>query len=147
MKRASTGRWSIPRRDWRWGGSSRRIGRLPPAAPTIVTNVSSRIKGLALIPIQDTEAALQELRRAVKDLRMVGAMLPSNGEGIKGHFGSKIYWPIYEETEKFGCPLAVRVGSLHHLGMIRSACIMPSTRSAILRDYGASGSDVVVRHV
>ena len=74
-------------------------------------------------------------------------MLPSNGEGIKGHFGSKIYWPIYEETEKFGCPLAVRVGSLHHLGMIRSACIMPSTRSAILRDYGASGSDVVVRHV
>ena len=86
-----------------WGGSSRRIGRLPPAAPTIVTNVSSRIKGLALIPIQDTEAALQELRRAVKDLRMVGAMLPSNGEGIKGHFGSKIYWPIYEETEKFGC--------------------------------------------
>ena len=81
------------------------------------TNVSSRIKGIALIPIQDTDAAVQELRRAVKDLGMVGAMLPSNGEGIKGHFGSKIYWPIYEEAEKLGCPLAVHVGSLHHLGM------------------------------
>src|SRR4030095_1969393 len=50
------------------------------------TNVSSRIKGMALIPIQDTEAACAELRRAVKELGMAGAMLPSNGEGIKGHF-------------------------------------------------------------
>jgi predicted TIM-barrel fold metal-dependent hydrolase len=81
------------------------------------TNVSSRIKGMALIPIQDTEAACAELRRAVKELGMAGAMLPSNGEGIKGHFGSKIYWPIYEEAEKLNAPLAVHVGALHHLGM------------------------------
>ena len=105
MKSASAGQWSIPRRDWLWGELSLRIGRLPPAAPTIgwlyekFTNVSSRINGIALIPIQDTEAAVQELRRAVKDLGLVGAMLPSNRESIKGHFGSKIYWPIYEEAE------------------------------------------------
>src|SRR6266536_6015298 len=72
---------------------------------------------MALIPIQDTEAACAELRRAVKELGMAGAMLPSNGEGIKGHLGSKIYWPIYEEAEKLGSPLAVHVGCLHHLGM------------------------------
>ncbi len=76
-----------------------------------------RIIGMALIPIQDTEAACAELRRAVKELGMAGAMLPSNGEGIKGHFGSKIYWPIYEEAEKLNAPLAVHVGALHHLGM------------------------------
>src|SRR5688500_1592884 len=35
----------------------------------------------------------------------------------RGHFGAKIYWPIYEEAEKLDCPLAVHVGSLHHLGM------------------------------
>jgi len=81
------------------------------------TNVSPRIKGMALIPIQDTEAAVVELRRAVKELGMAGAMLPSNGEGIKGHLGSKIYWPIYQEAEKLGAPLAVHVGALHHLGM------------------------------
>jgi predicted TIM-barrel fold metal-dependent hydrolase len=81
------------------------------------THVSSRIKGMALIPIQDPQAAVNELRRAIKELGMVGAMLPSNGEGIKGHLGSKIYWPIYEEAEKLGCPLAVHVGCLHHLGM------------------------------
>ena len=81
------------------------------------TSVTPRIKGIALIPIQDTDAAVAELRRAVQELGMIGAMLPSNGEGIKGHFGSKIYWPIYEEAEKLDVPLAVHVGALHHLGM------------------------------
>ena len=38
-------------------------------------------------------------------------------QGIKGHFGAKIYWPIYEEAEKLNVPLAVHVGALHHLGM------------------------------
>jgi predicted TIM-barrel fold metal-dependent hydrolase len=81
------------------------------------TKVTPRIKGMALIPIQDTQAACEELRRAVKELGMAGAMLPSNGEGIKGHYGSKIYWPIYQEAEKLDAPLAVHVGALHHLGM------------------------------
>jgi hypothetical protein len=41
------------------------------------TRVTPRIKGVALIPIQDTEAAAAELRRALKELGMVAAMLPS----------------------------------------------------------------------
>lgn len=81
------------------------------------TKVAPRIKGMALVPIQDVEAAIEEMRRAVRELGMVGVMLPSNGEGIKGHYGSKIYWPLYEEAEKLDCPLAVHVGALHHLGM------------------------------
>src|SRR5213594_2187003 len=78
---------------------------------------SPRIKGMALIPVQDVDAAVEELRRAVKQLGMCGAMLPSTGEGIKAHFGAKIYWPIYEEIEKLGCCLAVHGGCHHHLGM------------------------------
>ena len=81
------------------------------------TRHNPRIKGMALIPIQDTQAACEELQRAMTQLGMAGAMLPSNGEGIKGHFGSKIYWPIYEECEKLNAPLGVHVGALHHLGM------------------------------
>src|SRR5499433_2841467 len=41
----------------------------------------------------------------------------SKSSRIKGHLGSKIYWPIYQEAEKLGVPLAVHVGALHHLGM------------------------------
>ncbi|MFQ5902915.1 MAG: amidohydrolase family protein, partial [Candidatus Binatia bacterium] len=80
-------------------------------------NVSPRTKGMALIPIQDVDEAILEVRRAVRDLGMVGAMLPSNGEGISGHLGAKIYWPIYEEAEKLGCCLAIHGGCHHHLGM------------------------------
>lgn len=76
-----------------------------------------RLRGMALIPFQDIDAAVAELRRAVRDLGMLGGMLPSNGEAIQGHLGNRIYWPLYEEAEKLGCALAVHVGCLHQLGL------------------------------
>src|SRR5688572_7628471 len=57
--------------------------------------VSPRLKGVALIPMQDVSAAVEELRRAVKELGMVSAMIPSNG--LTRHVSHKEYWPIYEE--------------------------------------------------
>ena len=80
-------------------------------------NKNSRLKGAALIPFQDIDAARLELRRAVRELGMLGGMLPSNGEAIQGHLGNRIYWPLYEEAEKLGCALAVHVGCLHHMGL------------------------------
>jgi predicted TIM-barrel fold metal-dependent hydrolase len=71
---------------------------------------------MALIPFQNVDAGIAELRRAVKELGMLGGMLPSNGEAIQGHW-KKIYWPLYEEAEKLGCALAVHVGCLHHMGL------------------------------
>src|SRR5262250_906214 len=66
-------------------------------------NSSPRLRGVALLPFQNVDAAVIELRRAVKELGMLGGMLPSNGEAIQGHLGTKTYWPIYEEAEKLGC--------------------------------------------
>jgi hypothetical protein len=63
------------------------------------------------------EEAVRELHRAVTQLGLCGAMLPSNGEGIRTHLGAKVYWPIYEEAEKLGCSLAVHGGCHHHFGM------------------------------
>ena len=40
-------------------------------------NASPRIKGMALIPVQDVDVAVKELGRAVKELGMCGATLPS----------------------------------------------------------------------
>lgn len=84
------------------------------------------LKGMALIPFQDVEAAIEELRRAVRELGMLGGMLPSNGEAIQGHLGNKIYWPLYEEAEKLGCALAVHVGCLHHMGLDSFATYYPA---------------------
>ncbi len=87
---------------------------------------NSRLEGVALIPFQDIDAAISELRRAVKELGMLGGMLPSNGEAIQGHLGNKIYWPLYEEAEKLGCALAVHVGCLHHMGLDSFATYYPA---------------------
>lgn len=89
-------------------------------------NKSVRLRGMALLPFQDVEAAISELRRAVKELGMLGGMLPSNGEAIQGHFGNKIYWPLYGEAERLGCALAVHVGCLHRMGFDSFATYYPA---------------------
>ena len=73
-----------------------------------------RLKGIALIPLQDPEAAVAELRRAVEQQGMVGALLPSTG--LKSHLGDKMYWPVYTEAERLGCCLAVHGGAHSGLG-------------------------------
>lgn len=81
--------------------------------------VDERFQGMALIPMQEPDAAVEELRRAVRELGMRGAMLPSNG--LKTHLGSKEYWPIYAEAEKLGCALAIHGGVHENFGMDRLA--------------------------
>ena len=76
---------------------------------------SERFKGIALIPMQDVDAAVKELRRAVLDLGMLGGMIPSNG--LAGTVGNKQYWPIYAEAEKLGCVLSVHGGVHFKMGL------------------------------
>ncbi len=70
---------------------------------------NSRFKGMAILPMQDPQEAAKELRRAVTELGMLGAMMPSNG--LAHPLGSKMYWPIYEEANNLGCCLAVHGGA------------------------------------
>jgi predicted TIM-barrel fold metal-dependent hydrolase len=76
---------------------------------------SPRFKGIALVPLQEPDAAVEELRRAVRDLGMVGAMMPTTG--LKAHLGSKEYWPVYREAEALGCCLGLHGGAHSGLGM------------------------------
>jgi len=79
------------------------------------TRDNPKLKGVALIPMQDPQAAVAELRRAVTELGFVTAMLPANG--LTHHLGDKFYWPIYEEAERLGVPLAVHGGNHSNFGM------------------------------
>lgn len=74
-----------------------------------------RFKGMAIIPMQDPSEAAKELHRAVTELGMLGAMLPSNG--LAQPLGSKAYWPVYEEANSLGCPLAVHGGCHDRFGL------------------------------
>jgi predicted TIM-barrel fold metal-dependent hydrolase len=70
---------------------------------------------MALIPFQDPAAAVQELRRVVKDLGFVGAMVPSTGLPL--HLGHEYYWPIYQAAQELDCALGVHGGSAKGFGM------------------------------
>jgi predicted TIM-barrel fold metal-dependent hydrolase len=73
-----------------------------------------RLKGVALIPLQDIPEAVKELRRAVTELGMVGAVLPA--VGLRRPFGDACYDPVYEEAQRLGVMLAVHGAPATGLG-------------------------------
>jgi len=80
---------------------------------------SPRLRGVALIPIQDVPEAVKELRRAVTELGMVGAVLPANNceLGVRQPLGHSDFWPVYEEAERLDVPLAVHGAPSFNLGI------------------------------
>jgi predicted TIM-barrel fold metal-dependent hydrolase len=64
-----------------------------------------RLKGAAVVPFQDPEAAVVEANRAVTELGLAGIVLASRG--LKEPMGSQHFWPIYEELQRLGVPLLV----------------------------------------
>ena len=64
--------------------------------------VSPRLVGVALLPIQDISEAVKELRRAVNELGMVGAVLPAVAPGGRLYSGPEFY-PLWEEAQSSTC--------------------------------------------
>src|SRR5262245_61502288 len=77
----------------------------------------SLLKGMALIPLQEPTQAAAELRRAVGERGMVGAILPATG--LYEAFGHRAFWPVYEAAQEMNCVLAVHGGSAYGLGLER----------------------------
>ena len=69
------------------------------------TKTSNRLRPVALLPFQDPESAVNELRRAVHELGCRGAVVRTTG--LRLPLGHKFYDPIYREAENLGCALAV----------------------------------------
>ncbi len=80
---------------------------------------SKRLRGVALIPLQNVPEAVKELRRAVEKLGMVGAVLPANSAdiGVRKALGHPDYWPIYEEAERLNVPVATHGAPSMNLGL------------------------------
>ncbi len=78
---------------------------------------SPRLRGVALLPLQDPAAAADELRRAVRDHGMLGAVLPA--AGLDTALGHARYDPIYAEAERLDVPIGVHGGPSHGLGLER----------------------------
>ena len=78
--------------------------------------ISPRLKPVALVPLQDVPEAVKEARRAIKELRLAGIMLPA--VGLRKPLGHEDYWPVYAEAEKLDCMLGVHatVRGAHYFG-------------------------------
>ena len=69
------------------------------------TKRDGRLQGIALLPILDVGAAVTELRHAVRDLGMRGALLPA-ATVLGKAFGHRDFDPLYEEAERLDVALA-----------------------------------------
>ena len=67
-----------------------------------------RLKGVALVALQDVAAAVKEARRAVEELGFVGVMMPTNV--LDQDIGLRQFWPFYEEVERLNVGLAFHGG-------------------------------------
>ena len=81
-----------------------------------LTSQSPRIKGVALLPLQDPAAAAAELRRAVTEYGFVGGMLAADGYYLLGHAR---FDPIYAEAQRLNVPLGVHASGtdMSNLGL------------------------------
>jgi uncharacterized protein len=65
-----------------------------------------RMKGVALLPLHRPAKAAEELRRAVEELGMLGAVLPASTVLGKS-YGHKDFHPIFEEAQRLGCVITL----------------------------------------
>lgn len=71
----------------------------------IVAERGPRFASLATLPLNDPAASLRELRRAMEQLHLPGAMLFSNVNGVA--LADERFWPLYEYADARGAVLHI----------------------------------------
>ena len=87
-------------------GRALRLARLVnDAFARVVADRAPRFAALATLPLNDPAASATELQRAMTELRMPGAMLFSNVNGVA--LSDERYWPLYEVADGLGAVLHI----------------------------------------
>lgn len=71
---------------------------------------SPRLRGVALLPVQDPDAAARELERAVRQLGLSGGMLAADGPHL---LGDTRFTPVYETAQRLDVMLGVHASGSH----------------------------------
>jgi aminocarboxymuconate-semialdehyde decarboxylase len=71
----------------------------------IIADRAPRFAALATLPLNDPRASVAELRRAMEELRLPGAMLFSNVNGVA--LSDERFWPLYEVADELGAVLHI----------------------------------------
>jgi aminocarboxymuconate-semialdehyde decarboxylase len=78
---------------------------------------------LATLPLNEPAAAAKELDRALTQLRMPGAMLFSNVNGVA--LSDQRFWPMYEVADQHGAVLYIHPEHPKHVDMMLEYWLMP----------------------
>jgi aminocarboxymuconate-semialdehyde decarboxylase len=71
----------------------------------IISERGPRFAALATLPLNDPKASEKELRRAIEELHLPGAMLFSNVNGVA--LADQRFWPLYELADAKGAVLHI----------------------------------------
>jgi aminocarboxymuconate-semialdehyde decarboxylase len=71
----------------------------------VVASKRGRFTALATLPLNAAEASVKELQRACLQLRLPGAMLFSNVNGVG--LDDRRFWPLYEVADELGAVLYI----------------------------------------
>ncbi len=69
-----------------------------------------RLRASIVVPMQNTELAVDEIERCAPDHRFVQVMLLVGSEAT---LGRRQYWPIYAAAERHGLPIGIHAGSMY----------------------------------
>jgi predicted TIM-barrel fold metal-dependent hydrolase len=85
-----------------------------------------RLRYAATVPVQDTEAAVAEIRRVGRDSRIAAIALPL----LNIQMGNRWYWPIYAAAEEMDLPIY-----LHVTGIESLICGTPQITAGVFDNY------------
>jgi aminocarboxymuconate-semialdehyde decarboxylase len=87
----------------------------------MVARAPQRLVGLGCVPLQDTDAAVRELERVMKDLRLAGVEIASHVNGAS--IGEARFEPFFAAAERLGA--AIFVHALRPAGQERIVGAFP----------------------
>jgi len=89
----------------------------------IVAERSPRFAAMATLPLNDPAATVKEFKRATEQLKLPGAMLFSNVNGVA--LADQRYWPLYEMANDKGAVLHIHPTNPHDVSQMTAYWLMP----------------------
>jgi len=89
----------------------------------VVAERSPRFAAMATLPLNDPAASVREFRRATEELKLPGAMLFSNVNGVA--LADQRYWPLYEMANDKNAVLHIHPTNPHDVSQMTDFWLMP----------------------
>jgi aminocarboxymuconate-semialdehyde decarboxylase len=89
----------------------------------VISERAPRFSALATLPLNDPAASVKEFRRATEQLKLPGAMLFSNVNGVA--LADERYWPLYEAANDRGAVLHIHPTNPINVDAMRDYWLMP----------------------